>query len=199
MARNCDEEGHVAAGIDDYRRKCWDAALHAYGTSYIFQKRAASLKRKTDILIWVGLAVPILTGALVGTFGGYKLWGAAIVAGSVVGALQIAISLWSVIRRWPEDLSYSSASATANESLASRFAALAEDPPAGLQALRIQFQKLDVEDAARRDRDNEKNVTEKERRMGMRAALRKYQRQCATCHQAPTTMEPSDCGVCGKF
>ncbi|MGI5048341.1 hypothetical protein ACM9HD_33575, partial [Streptomyces sp. JAC25] len=57
------------AGIDDYRRKCWDAALHAYGTSHIFQRRASDLKRKTDLLTWVGLVVPLLIGALVGAFG----------------------------------------------------------------------------------------------------------------------------------
>ncbi|MEU8523954.1 mobilome CxxCx(11)CxxC protein [Streptomyces sp. NPDC048577] len=188
----------MATGLDDYRRKCWDAALHAYGTSYIFQKRAERLKRKTDVLTWVGLAVPLLTGALVGTLGSYKLWGAAIAAGAVIAAVQLAISLWSVVKRWPEELPYSSASATANDSLASRFTALGEDPP-GLAAMRTQFEKLNVEDTARRDRDSERNVTEKERRMGMRAGLRKYQRSCAACHQVPTTMDPTHCGVCGKF
>ncbi|MEU6680995.1 mobilome CxxCx(11)CxxC protein [Streptomyces sp. NPDC046925] len=188
----------MAADIDDYRRRCWDAALHAFGTGYIFQKRAARLKRKTDLLTWVGLAVPLLTGALVGTLGSYRLWGAAIVVGSVIAAVQLAISLWSVVKRWPEELAYSSASAAANDSLAARFAALAEDPP-GLQALRAQVEKLSVEDAGRRDRDSEKNVTEKERRTGMRASLRKYQRPCSACHQVPTTMEASNCGVCGQF
>lgn len=189
----------MATGIDDYRRKCWDAALHAYGTSYIFQKRAERLKRKNDALTWVGLAVPLLTGALVGTLSGYKLWGAAIAAGSVIGAVQLVINLWSVVKRWSDELSYSSGSATANESLASRFAALGEDPPTGLPALRTQFDKLDVEDTARRARDSEKNVTEKERRMGMHAGLRKFQRPCSACHQVPTTMDPSNCGVCGQF
>ncbi|KND39776.1 mobilome CxxCx(11)CxxC protein [Streptomyces stelliscabiei] len=188
----------MAAGIDDYRRRCWDAALHAYGTSYIFQKRAANLKRKTDVLTWVGFAVPLLIGALVGTFGQNKLWSVVLTVGTVIAAVQLVVSLWSLVKRWPEELAYSSSSATANESLASRFAALGEDPP-GLQTLRTQVDKLTVEDTARRDRDNEKGVTDKERRMGMRAALRKFQRQCATCHQAPTTMEPSNCGVCGQF
>ncbi|MFL9659420.1 mobilome CxxCx(11)CxxC protein [Streptomyces sp. PB17] len=188
----------MAAGIDDYRRRCWDAALHAFGTSYIFQKRAERLKRKTDVLAWVGLAVPLLAGALVGTFGSYRIWGAAIAAGSVIAAVQLIVSLWSVVRRWPEELAYSSASSTANDSLASRFAALGADPP-GLVALRAQFDKLDVENTGRRDRDNEKNVTEKERRMGMRASLRRFQRPCSACHQVPTAMNPSSCGVCGDF
>ncbi|MFD9807600.1 mobilome CxxCx(11)CxxC protein [[Kitasatospora] papulosa] len=188
----------MAAGIDDYRRRCWDAALHAYGTSHIFQRRAARLKSRTDMLTWVGLAVPLLIGALVGTFGQNEHWSVVLTVGAVVAAVQLAMSLWSLVKRWPEELAYSSSSATANETLASRFTALGEDPP-GHQALRTQFEKLTVEDTARRDRDNEKGVTEKERRMGMRAALRKYQRQCAACHQVPITMEPSDCAVCGQF
>lgn len=189
----------MATGIDGYRRKCWDAALHAHGTSYIFRKRVDRLKHRTDLLTWVGLAVPLLIGALVGTLGGYKLWGAAIATGSVIAAAQLVINLWSVVKRWPEELSYSAASATANESLATRFAALGEDSPAGLQALRTQFEKLNVEDNARRATDNEKSVTEKERRMGMRAGLRKFQRSWSACHQVPTTMDASNCGVCGQF
>ncbi|WP_327067570.1 mobilome CxxCx(11)CxxC protein [Kitasatospora sp. NBC_01302] len=188
----------MAAGIDDCRRKCWDAALHAYGTGYIFQKRTSRLKHKTDLLTWVGFAVPLLVGALVGTFGKGKVWSLVLVIASVIGAAQLALSLWSLVKRWPEELSYSSASATANESLASRFAALGEDPPS-LHLLRAQFEKLTVEDTARRERDNEKGVTEKERRMGMRAALRKFRRQCPACQLTPTSMDPSDCGVCGKF
>ncbi|WP_159083457.1 mobilome CxxCx(11)CxxC protein [Streptomyces sp. P3] len=188
----------MAPGTDEYRRKCWDAALHAYGTGYIFQKRAERLKRKTDVLTWIGFVVPLLIGATVGTFGQYKYWNVVLAVATAVAALQLAMSLWSLVKRWTEELSYSSASATVNESLASRFAALGEDPP-GLPTLRTQFEKLSIEDTARRDRDNERGVTEKERRMGMRAGLRKYQRPCAACHQVPTTMEPSGCGVCGQF
>ncbi|GAA2518802.1 mobilome CxxCx(11)CxxC protein [Streptomyces sp. NPDC004673] len=186
------------AGIDDYRRKCWDAALHAYGTSHIFQRRARDLKRKTDVLTWVGLAVPLLIGALVGTFGRNEFWGTALAVGAVIAAVQLAINLWSLVRRWPEDLAYSSASAVANESLAAQFVSLAEDPPA-LPAFRTRFEKLSVEDGARRARDGEKNVKDKELRRGMRAALRKYQRPCLGCQQTPTAMTPTDCDVCGKF
>ncbi|MFF3712848.1 mobilome CxxCx(11)CxxC protein [Streptomyces phaeochromogenes] len=188
----------MAASITDYRRKCWDSALHASGTAYVFQQRANRLKRQTDVLTWVGLAVPLLIGALVGTLGRNKLWGVVITVAAVIAAVQLVMNLWSIIKRWPEELAYSSASVNANESLAARFTALADDRPA-LEELRTQFDKLNVEDSARRDRDNEKGVTEKERRMGMRAALRKYQRQCAACRTVPTTMEPSACGVCGQF
>ncbi|WP_217243253.1 mobilome CxxCx(11)CxxC protein [Streptomyces sp. AC555_RSS877] len=137
----------MAAGIDDYRRRCWDAALHAYGTSYIFQKRAASLKRKTDVLTWVGFAVPLLIGALVGTFGQNKLWSVVLTVGTVIAAVQLVVSLWSLVKRWPEELAYSFSSATANESLASRFAALGEDPP-GLQTLRTQLDPSNSASAA---------------------------------------------------
>ncbi|MBD3550852.1 mobilome CxxCx(11)CxxC protein [Streptomyces sp. SP18CM02] len=186
------------AGINDYRRKCWDAALHAYGTSHIFQMRARDLKRKTDVLTWVGLVVPLLIGALVGTFGRNEFWGAAVAVGAVIAAAQLAINLWSLVRRWPEDLAYSSASAVANESLAAQFAALAEDPPE-LSELRTRYDKLSIEDGARRARDSEKNVKDKELRKGMRAALRKYQRSCLGCGQTPMAMTPTDCDVCGKF
>ncbi|MEH0624980.1 mobilome CxxCx(11)CxxC protein [Streptomyces stelliscabiei] len=188
----------MAAGIGDYQGKCRDGALHAFGTARIFEQRANRLKRKTDALTWVGLVVPLLIGALVGTFGRNKLWGLVITIAAVIAAVQLAMSLWSLIKRWPEELAYSSGSVAANDSLATRYTALADDPPV-LATLRVQFEKLEVEDTSRRDRDSEKGVTEKERRMGMRAALRKYQRACAACLVVPTTMEPSTCGVCGQF
>ncbi|MCT6777451.1 hypothetical protein LXH09_12535 [Streptomyces sp. CS7] len=188
----------MAAGVGDYQGKCRDGALHAFGTARIFEQRANRLKRKTDVLTWVGLVVPLLIGALVGTFGKNKLWGLVITIAAVIAAVQLAMNLWSLIRRWREELSYSSGSAAANDSLATRYTALADGPPA-LATLRAQFEKLEVEDISRRDRDGEKGVTEKERRMGMRPTLRKYQRPCGACLAVPTTMDPSACGVCGQF
>ncbi|MEW2309002.1 mobilome CxxCx(11)CxxC protein [Streptomyces sp. NPDC006864] len=188
----------MAASITDLQQKCWEAALHAYGTAHIFQRRAVALKRKNDALSYVGLVVPVLVGGLAGTFGQADLWSVGIAVAAVVGVAQMAVNLWALIKQWPGELSYSSASSTANESLARRFTTLAANPPA-IQAMQAQFNMLEVEDHARRAMDNEKAVTEKERRRGMRAALRQYQRPCVACSQVPTTMDPSGCGVCGKF
>ncbi|QRV32403.1 hypothetical protein I6J39_34070 (plasmid) [Streptomyces californicus] len=190
----------MPASEDDLRRECWDAALHAHGTAHIFQKRAVALRRKNDMLSYVGFAVPLVIGALAGTFGQADLWVVVITVGSVITAVQLVVSLWSVIKQWPGELAFASASTTANESLAMRFAGLGANPPSTLKELRTQFEKLQVEDSGRRHMDNDKGVTEKERRRGMRHALRKYQRACAACQQVPTSMETtSTCGVCSQF
>ncbi|ROQ73007.1 hypothetical protein EDD95_5635 [Streptomyces sp. CEV 2-1] len=81
------------------------------------------------MLTWVRLAVLLLIGALAGTFGENKHWSVVLTVGTVVAAVQLAMSLWSLVKRWPEELAYSASSATANESLASRFTTLGEDPP----------------------------------------------------------------------
>jgi mobilome CxxCx(11)CxxC protein len=184
--------------LDRLKVQGWEAALHAYGTGHIFQKRAHRLKRRTDLLNMITFAVPVLIGTLVGTFGQNKLWSVVVIVAAVVGAAQVVISLWALVTRWPEDLAYSSASAAANESLSARFASLARDSTK-VSPLRTQLEKLSIEDASRRERDNEKGVKDKERRMGMRAALRKFQRTCPACNTVPTTMDSSDCGVCGRF
>ena len=43
---------------DAVRRRCWDGALHAYATSYIFQRRARTLGTKLNWITYVGLSSP---------------------------------------------------------------------------------------------------------------------------------------------
>ena len=63
----------------------------------------------------------------------------------------------------------------------------------------LRNEVLKTENNLRRHIDNQQNVTEKEKRFGMRAALRQYQKQCSACKKVPTTMKPTSCGVCGNF
>jgi rRNA maturation endonuclease Nob1 len=42
-------------------------------------------------------------------------------------------------------------------------------------------------------------VKDWELRMGMRYALREFQKECVGCSETPTSMEKSNCNVCGKF
>lgn len=184
---------------DLYRIRCWDDAVHTFGTAFVFQQRARRRRKQLQWVNYIGVAVPLIIGALVLSFGKFGLLSVAISIAGVIGVVQVAVNLWSLVAGWIEDYSYSLGSASANDSLSVRFRELAENPPSEIQEFRTAYDKLKIEDAARRERDIEKGVTEEEKRMGMRAALRKFQRRCAGCNEVPTDMAPSSCGVCGSF
>lgn len=181
------------------RSQCWEAALHAYGTSYVFRYRARTLRRNLQLLNFASLAVPFLVGALVLAFGEFKLLPVAISIGAALGIMQALGALWSVVGSWVDNYSYAAQSASANELLATRFRDLGKNPPSATDELALRYQILTTEDQARREQDHPKDVTDEERRMGMRAALRWLQKACAGCGQIPTSMTPNNCDVCGSF
>jgi mobilome CxxCx(11)CxxC protein len=115
------------------------------------------------------------------------------------GSAQAAIALWSIVGGWVEGYSYATTSAAANESLSARFSELGRSPPNSTNELRHKYKKLQIEDNARREQDHRQGIKQAELRMGMRAALRQFQRPRAGCDEVPTSMKPTNCGVCGNF
>nr|WP_240947781.1 mobilome CxxCx(11)CxxC protein [Planosporangium mesophilum] len=188
-----------ASAEDSLRQECWTNAIHAYGTSYVFQQRQRRLKRAQLWITYSGIIIPLLMGAILLSFG-LKLPGLSImIAGASVLLIgQLALSTWSALAGWTDQLAYANESVVSNESLSRRFADLGRTPPKGTR-FRTEFDLLRTEDSARRDQDLRQHLTEKELRMGMRAALRQFERKCATCGQVPTSMKATDCDTCGKF
>ena len=192
-------DGTVDNERNRYRSLSWDNAIHTFATSYIFQQRARNLKRQLLWVNYLGIALPLVMGTLVLTFGVVDpLKKVAIVIGALL-IPQVVINAWAVLGSWVERHSYANTSAAANDSLSTRFHELGANPPPNLDELKHAYDKLQIEDKARRDQDMQYDITEPEKRMGMRAALRKFQRPCASCKLAPTAMRPSNCDVCGKF
>ncbi|MGH7869941.1 MAG: mobilome CxxCx(11)CxxC protein [Candidatus Dormibacteraceae bacterium] len=185
--------------IATYRSLCWNNAIDTFGTSYVFQQRARQRKRRLQWINYVGIGAPLLVGSLVLSFGKFNLLPVIIAIAGAIGIAQIALNLWSVIGRWVEDYSYAIISIAANDSLSVRFRELGQNPPPNLDALRERYDRLQVEDTMRRDQDLQHDIKDFEQRMGMHAALRQFQRKCVGCKKVPTSMEPSDCGICGNF
>lgn len=182
-----------------YRSLCWDNAIHAFGTAYVFQQRAQRLKTRLQWVNYVGVAVPLLVGSLVLAFGQFELLPVVIAIAGAIGIVQIILNLWAISGRWVEDYSYAIMSIASNDSLSVRYRELGQNPPAKLNDLRGMYDQLRVEDRTRREQDHQHEISDSEHRMGMRAALRQFQRACAGCDKVPTSMEPSDCGICGNF
>jgi len=180
------------------RRRCNDNALHSFGTAYIFEKRASSIRKSINLLTFLGIATPAMVGAVIGTFSlspqntKYVL----IIAG-ILGLLQLVLSIWAIVSGWNDRLSYYLESKSANYRLADEFSQLANSTSLSEADFETRLQVLDKEMTIRNDLDNRHNFSDKEKRMGMRVGLRQYQRHCVKCGQIPS-LKPSNCDVCGK-
>ena len=184
---------------DEQRRMCNDEALHCYGTAYIFEKRAASIRWKLRVLSFLGIGVPAAIGAILGTFSLKPEYAAlvGIIAG-MLGVTQLIFSIWSLVSHWEAGLSYYLESKSANYRLAADWSQLGNTTILTDEEFAIRLKVLEKESEIRSDLDNRHDITDAEKRMGMRAGLRKYQRPCVQCNKVPQSMKGSDCGVCGE-
>jgi mobilome CxxCx(11)CxxC protein len=181
------------------RSQCWNAALHAYGTGFIFERRAHIFKQRLNWLTYGSLGLPLAIGLLVLGYGEFKALKYLIPVVVAACAILTLLSLWSIIGGWVEGCSYANSAVSANHLLSEKYAVLGENPPRAFRSFQREYDKLGVEDKILQQQDYQQDIREEEKRMGMHAALRKFRRPCAECGQVPTTMTPSNCGVCGDY
>jgi mobilome CxxCx(11)CxxC protein len=191
-------EGH-AEETSNIRSSCYDGALYAYGTSHVFQRRARILGQRLNILTYIGFLVPVVVGGLVLAYGHFKSLPTVIAVASAFALVQTVVSLWSVIGGWVAGYSYSTTSAADNARLAQRYVDLAKSPSDDLTLYRHEYEKLRIRDELRQEQDYQQSVSESEKRRGLRAAFRQYERECPGCNKQPLSMESTDCDVCGNF
>jgi len=184
---------------DEQRRLCNDNALHCYGTAYIFEKRAASIGLKLRVLSFLGIAVPASVGAIIGAFSLKPEYVTLIgIIAAVFSVAQLVLSIWSLVSHWDIGLSYYLESKSANYKLAADFSQTGNTAIMSDTEFATRLQVLEKESEMRANLDNRYDISDFEKRMGMRAGLRKYQRPCVKCEKVPQSMKGSDCGVCGK-
>lgn len=182
------------------RRICADLALICYGTAYIFEKRTTKIRRKVLFLSFLGIAGPASVGAIISA---YKLSPQDIdfvflIAGSI-GFMQLILTIWSLVAGWNQNLSNYLESKATNYRLSKKFNILSRDASLSAQDFEIDFQVLRRDAEFREVQDNMYDITDKEKRMGMRYGLRKYQRKCSGCSQIPTATKATKCDICGNF
>jgi mobilome CxxCx(11)CxxC protein len=192
IERHVDEANNI-------RSRCHDGALYAYGTSYVFQRRARILGQRLNILTYIGFLVPVVVGGLVLSYGHFKSLPTVIAIASAFVLVQTVVSLWSVIGGWVAGYSYATTSAADNARLAQKYEDLAKSPSVDLTLYRHEFEKLRIRDEARQEQDYQQAVSETEKRRGLRAAFRQCERECPGCNKQPFSMESTDCDVCGNF
>jgi mobilome CxxCx(11)CxxC protein len=195
MSDSAHESGRTAR--QEERGKCWDAAVHCYGTAYIFEQRAKHARTKLRWLTYVGLAVPLIVGAVVLSFRTAPPAMQAIATIVLIG--QLAVSLWSLVAKWDDQLATGLESKAANYRLATRYEELASNSTMPDDEFRTLKEVCDAENRLRQEADSKQDVSDREKMLGMRRALWKYRRPCAGCKQIPDEVKSkSDCDVCGR-
>lgn len=185
---------------DEQRKDCWDKAIHAFGTAYIFEKRYNQSRIKQRWLSFLGIAVPVLVGGIVVAFFGIDqlkpLLGVLIVIAALLSTIQLVFTIWSLVAKWEDETVYGSESSVDNYEIARMYEELAKHNPSDFDS---QYKLLEYRNNRRSSEDGKKGVIEKEKRMGMKAGLRKYQRACVKCGQVPDDLDSTDCSVCGNY
>lgn len=189
MAKFCDNEV--------LRKDCWIQAIYTFGTAYIFEQRQHKFRKYLRGITFLGIAVPLSVGGVVGSFGiNSRFLPYLLGVAGVLGVVQLILSLWAIVAKWDDELAYSLESMTDNNRLSAGFERLGKISPSDIK---LRFEILQAENQARINSDNKQGINDKEKRMGMRASLRQFQKECSGCGLKPTSMVASDCDVCGNF
>ena len=184
----------------ELRRKCSDNALQSYGKAYIFEQRNHLFHFRLTMLKWLGIAVPLLVYGIICSFKLSSAWQTGIIAvASVVSTALLVLSAWAMAANWDEQYSKSLQSQLDFIELAKLYRELGTSTLFSVQAYRAEVARFDsIFDRADR-LAMELRISDNEKRMGMRAALREFQRACVGCKVVPTDINSTNCDVCGNF
>jgi mobilome CxxCx(11)CxxC protein len=182
------------------RQECWDNSLQSFGKAYIFSKRAEKYGRRINSLKIFGIIVPVAVGATATGYGfGSEILKLTIGISVPLIIIQLIISVFAVVHKWDNKLAYSYESVISHNNLSDEFKKLGKLPPDNFNSLQYNYDIIEAKYKARIEQDSKHGIKERELRMGMRNALREFQRKCVGCEKIPLSMESTDCDVCGKF
>ncbi|TSD67303.1 hypothetical protein FFF34_007880 [Inquilinus sp. KBS0705] len=185
---------------EELQRSSHESAFQLYATYYLYAIRARNKEKYIQAITLLGFLVPVMVAGLVisysytGTFAKLYLQLLAPVA-----LVQLILSALALIYKWDDKRNYYLESAISNRQLYDQFTHLAKFPHPEMKDNTHDFEILIYKSRAREDQDDKYPLTDKELRRGMRYALRQYQKACSGCGVVPTSMESTDCNVCGKF
>lgn len=178
------------------QHQCWERAVHCFGTAAIFERRAERWAHYTGVLTFLGIVGPLVVGGAALSFGVGGRWiGPLLILASVVGLMQLVLSVWSLTAGWRTSLAYARESAADNHRLAEEFQKLAKSTP---KDFAVRYDLIDNSYSYRSMSDVKQDVTFEEKRYGLRCGLHRFQRSCVECQLIPKPDAPSSCSVCGK-
>lgn len=184
-----------SAEIDSLRSDAWEHALHAHGTSEVFRRRAERLRWPTRARDFLGIAIPLTIGFVVVNTNEQVRPIAEWVLG-FLGFLQLLMAVWSLVARWDDDRAYSIVATRSNSTLRAEWESVAK---AQANQVEAEYERVQNAEKVIEQEDLTREISDKEKRYGMRAGLFLYRKACAVCKEVPTSMKPTNCDVCGNF
>lgn len=169
-----------------------EQAIHAFGTSAIFDLRVRNLKKRLRFVDFWGIAIPLLAGGL--ALAGIQIEGAGLAVFGVAAVLQVLVFAYNHVNRYPDELESAVEGRRANRELAELYDDATVNAPEPVTWSAIEQKRLYQASV-----DEKQNLTKEELRYGMRSALKQYQWECVTCGKVPTGLAPGDCDTCGNF
>ncbi len=149
------------------------------------------------LLAFSGIILPLTVGAVASAFGSDASFLPVVIwLAGLLGIGQLGLSAWALTSKWDDALGYSQESMTDNSRIADEFRKLAQDVPPDFK---IRHAIIEAEARSRNTSDQRQGITDEEKRIGMRAALRQFERSRAGCNTVPKSMKATSCGVCGNF
>jgi len=178
-------------------QKCKDKELYAYGTAYLFERRANSLRWRLRIITFLSLAVPLSMGGIAAAFSKGQLLEIAVTLGGGLSIPLFILTLWSIVFRWEERFSSSIQAMKNNNKLRNKWEKLAICKDTDFEE---KVNELLAKDQDQEEQDRDQDISKKDERIMMRASLIRYQKECAICNKIPKSMkEKSICDTCGNL
>lgn len=177
-----------------------DFGIIGFAYGYIFDMKAKRFSKYVTLLKVFGIIVPASIGATALGYGIDSNFLKLILVVAVPLTIgQLMVSIFAVLNKWDEELAYAYEASQDLNLMTDDFKKLGDLPPSGFIELDIEYELLNTRFKARKQQNSKHNIREWENRMGMRYALRQYQKSCVGCDSIPLSMESTNCPVCGNF
>ncbi|QIP16843.1 hypothetical protein G8759_31480 [Spirosoma aureum] len=180
------------------RIDCWNNALDCLGFSYIYSKKISKIEVWLRWSKALGLIIPVALGGMVSTYYTNKeIMDWALLIASPIAIAQLIVSSYLIAVGSDEKLTSYMGKSAEYSLLRGEFEQLAKYPIANSDEYKHKFEILS-ERASGIGKGNYE-VTDPEKRMGMRYGLREFNRECVQCKTVPYSMKATECDVCGNF
>jgi len=182
-------------------------AVECFSMASILEKKIRGIERTNKILDFTGILFPI-GGAGVAAFNigelADKLGQLNITSPPIITAVfiftivQTIISAYSRAFKLSENYPIYVNSKTANYKNAEKYRNIWNKYDEDENKYAKQLEEVNALNEIQQEQDYKISLTEKEKRYGLRHALREYKIICEKCRKVPEINNPSNCDVCGK-
>jgi mobilome CxxCx(11)CxxC protein len=184
--------------IEKIRKDCWDKTLDAIGYGYIYQVKIKKINFWLRISKILGIVIPVfLGGILTSAYNSPEYISLAIWITSPIALFQLILSTILTINGADDNILKYSTKAAEYSVIENEFRQMARYPNSDEFEYLKKFEILIEREKGIGKANLE--VSDREKRMGMRFGLRELSRKCVGCELIPLSMKSTNCEICGNF